>query len=92
MKKKKRFKRQHPHDKHALRRARMRYGAGITSFDIETMKEMIRGGRGKLLNIQSLSRRLYKLTYNGVVYYPVYAKTTRCIVTFLTERQAQKHV
>lgn len=72
---------------HAQRRAKQRYGVELSTRQIKEMARLIRASsdEAELIAKQSLSRKLYRVRYEGNTYNVIYDKKRSTVVTFLTD-------
>lgn len=71
--------------KHARRRARERFGIKLTRNDQIDMVGMIRDGRSRMVERQSLRVSVHEVEWDGYKLRVVYDKSRRTIVTVLPE-------
>lgn len=72
---------------HAKKRAKERYGVDFTTSDLKNLIDKIQNRKALLIEKQSLRLSVFKVD----IYYVVYDKKRKEIVTFLTEEMANNN-
>lgn len=80
----------HPHTRHAVKRAKSRYGVGLPV--VRKLQALIRRNDQEVLRSlkQTATRALYEVRLEGNLYYPIYSSSTNCIVTLLPVTAGQE--
>ena len=75
--------------KHSKRRAIERYNVSLNQAERQQIITSIKTGETLRQKRLTNSRTLHEVDFNDTKLYPIYSKTTKEIVTFLTEEQAE---
>jgi len=75
--------------KHSKRRAIERYNVSLNRAERQQIITLIKTGGTSRQRRLTNSRTLHEVDFKGHKLYPIYSKTTKEIVTFLTEEQAE---
>lgn len=80
----------HPHIRHAISRAKSRYG--ISTPAVLRLEKMIQHQQGILRSQrQTSSRTLHEVKMEDNIYYAIYSRTTKHIVTLLSAAMGRRH-
>lgn len=75
--------------RHARLRALQRYNVELMDSDIRTIVAMIQDGRARPIERQSRRLTMFCVRYRSVQMYPIFDRTRKTIVTFLTTQMVE---